>query len=221
MHDRLKKLSLASSKVNELVKQKQLKTKPKIIIITKKFSMDKIIPLIEDGHVDFGENKVQEAEDKWPLIKKNHANLKLHLVGKLQSNKAKKAVKLFDYIHSLDNAKLASKIFQYQKELNKKVKLFISVNIGDEEQKSGISLKDLNNFHDYCVKELLLNVIGLMCLPPIGDDSQKYFRILKNSADALNLNKLSMGMSSDFEEAVICGSTHLRLGTIIMGERIY
>ena len=219
MHVRLKKLSLAINKVNEIVKQKQLKTKPKIIVVTKKFSMDKIIPLIKAGHIDYGENKVQEAEDKWLTIKKNYNNLKLHLVGKLQSNKAKKAVKLFDYIHSLDNAKLASKIFQYQNELNKKVKLFISVNLGEEEQKSGISLNELNNFYEYCTKELLLNIIGLMCLPPIGENSHEYFKILKNSADELNLNRLSMGMSSDFEQAIICGATHLRLGTIIMGER--
>jgi pyridoxal phosphate enzyme (YggS family) len=220
MHDCPKKLSLILNKVNEIVKQKQLKTNPKIIVVTKKFSIDKILPLIEAGHMDYGENKVQEAEDKWISVKKNYINLKLHFVGNLQSNKAKKAIKLFDYIHSLDNAKLASKIFQYQKELNKEVKLFISVNLGDEEQKSGVSLNKLNNFYDYCTKELSLNIIGLMCLPPIGENAQEYFKQLKNAADKLNLNNLSMGMSSDFENALICGSTHLRLGTIIMGERV-
>jgi len=220
MHGCSKKLSLILNKVNEIVKQKQLKTNPKIIVVTKKFSIDKILPLIEAGHMDYGENKVQEAEDKWISVKKNYINLKLHFVGNLQSNKAKKAIKLFDYIHSLDNAKLASKIFQYQKELNKEVKLFISVNLGDEEQKSGVSLNKLNNFYDYCTKELSLNIIGLMCLPPIGENAQEYFKQLKNAADKLNLNNLSMGMSSDFENALICGSTHLRLGTIIMGERV-
>jgi pyridoxal phosphate enzyme (YggS family) len=221
MHGCSKKLSLILNKVNEIVKQKQLKTNPKIIVVTKKFSIDKILPLIEAGHMDYGENKVQEAEDKWISVKKNYINLKLHFVGNLQSNKAKKAIKLFDYIHSLDNAKLASKIFQYQKELNKEVKLFISVNLGDEEQKSGVSLNKLNNFYDYCTKELSLNIIGLMCLPPIGENTQEYFKQLKNAADKLNLNNLSMGMSSDFENALICGSTHLRLGTIIMGERAF
>ena len=141
------------------------------------------------------------------------------MIGKLQLNKAKKAVKIFDYIHSLDNAKLASKIAQYEKELNKKTKLFIQVNLGEENQKSGILLNDLNNFYYYCKKELLLNVIGLMCLPPVESNSQKYFKMLKSVAEKLNLKDLSMGMSSDFEQAIINGSTYLRLGTIILGER--
>ena len=141
------------------------------------------------------------------------------MIGKLQLNKAKKAVKIFDYIHSLDNAKLASKISHYEKELNKKIKLFIQVNLAEENQKSGILLNDLNNFYYYCKKELLLNVIGLMCLPPIEANTQKYFEMLKNIAEKLNLKDLSMGMSSDFEQAIINGSTYLRLGTIIFGER--
>tara|TARA_B100001105_G_scaffold238270_1_gene215349 strand:- start:561 stop:992 length:432 start_codon:yes stop_codon:yes gene_type:complete len=141
------------------------------------------------------------------------------MVGKLQTNKVKKAVKIFDYIHSLENAKLALKIFQYEKELNKKVKLFIQVNLADENQKSGILLNDLNNFYYYCTKELSLNVIGLMCLPPVESSSQEYFKILKNVAEKLDLKDLSMGMSSDFEEAIMHGSTYLRLGTIILGER--
>ena len=141
------------------------------------------------------------------------------MVGKLQSNKAKKAVKLFDYIHSLDNAKLASKIKQYQKELNKKVKLFIQVNLADESHKSGISLNNLNSFYTYCVNELSLDVIGLMCLPPINSDSNKYFKTLNKAAKDLNLSHLSMGMSSDYKEAILNGSTYLRLGTLIFGER--
>ena len=141
------------------------------------------------------------------------------MIGKLQSNKAKKAVKIFDYIHSLDNAKLASKISQFEKELNKKIKLFIQVNLAEESQKSGILLNDLNNFYSYCKKELLLNVIGLMCLPPIESNSQEYFKILKNTSEKLNLKDLSMGMSSDFEQAIVNGSTYLRLGTIILGQR--
>ena len=141
------------------------------------------------------------------------------MIGTLQSNKAKKAVKLFDYIHSLDNAKLALKIFQYEKELSKKVKLFIQVNVGKENQKSGILLKDLNNFYNYCTKELSLNIIGLMCLPPIESNSQEYFKILKDASVKLHLKELSMGMSSDFDRAVINDSTYLRLGTIILGDR--
>ena len=219
MHDSLLKLNKVKNKVNDIITQKQLKTKPEIIVVTKTFSINNIIPLIEAGHNHFGENKVQEAEDKWSDIKKKHSNLKLHMVGKLQSNKAKKAVKVFDYIHSLDNAKLASKISQYEKELDKKIKLFIQVNLAEENQKSGILLNDLSNFYNFCTKELSLSVIGLMCLPPINLNSQEYFKILKNTADKLNLKDLSMGMSSDFEQAAQQGSTYLRLGTAILGER--
>ena len=219
MHDSLQKLNFVKNKVNEIIYQRQLKTDPKIIIVTKTFSLNKVIPLLEYGHMHYGENKIQEAENKWSEVRKKYANLKLHMIGKLQSNKAKKAVKIFDYIHSLDNAKLASKISQYEKELNKKIKLFIQVNLAEENQKSGILLNDLNNFYYYCKKELSLNVIGLMCLPPIEANTQKYFEMLKNIAEKLNLKDLSMGMSSDFEQAIINSSTYLRLGTIILGER--
>ena len=219
MHTSLQKLTLVKNKVNEIIRQKQLKTNPKIIVVTKTFSLNQITPLIESGHIHFGENKIQEAESKWIGVKKQFSNLQLHMVGKLQTNKVKKAVKIFDYIHSLENAKLALKIFQHEKELNKKIKLFIQVNLADENQKSGILLNDLNNFYSYCTKELSLNVIGLMCLPPVESSSQEYFKILKNVAEKLDLKDLSMGMSSDFEEAIIHGSTYLRLGTIILGER--
>ena len=219
MHTSLQKLTLVKIKVNEIIKQKQLKTNPTIIVVTKTFSLNQITPLIESGHIHFGENKIQEAESKWIGVKKQYSNLQLHMVGKLQTNKVKKAVKIFDYIHSLENAKLALKIFQHEKELNKKIKLFIQVNLADENQKSGILLNDLNNFYYYCTKELSLNVIGLMCLPPVESSSQEYFKILKNVAEKLDLKDLSMGMSSDFEEAIIHGSTYLRLGTIILGER--
>jgi len=219
MHSSLQKLNLVKNKVNEIIDKKQLKTNPTIIAVTKTFPLNKVIPLIENGHIHFGENKIQEAENKWLEVKKKYPNLKLHLIGKLQSNKAKKAVKLFDYIHSLDNAKLASKIFQYEKELNKKINLFIQVNFADEKQKSGISLSELNNFYYYCTKELSLNVIGLMCLPPIALNSEYYFKILKNAAEKLNLKELSMGMSGDFEQAIFNGATYLRLGTLILGER--
>jgi len=177
------------------------------------------MPLLKNGHVHYGENKIQEAENKWTPIIKNYPNIKLHMVGKLQSNKAKKAVKLFDYIHSLDNTRLASKISQYQKELNKEVKLFIQVNLGDEKQKSGVLLNNLKNFYNYCINDLSLNIIGLMCLPPIDDNPNKYFQLLRKNCNDLNLNELSMGMSSDFENAVLNGSTFLRLGTLIMGKR--
>jgi len=219
MHSSVEKIKLVQNKINEIINKKQLKTSPKIIAVTKTWSIDKINPLLEFGHKHFGENKLQEAESKWLDIKNSHEDIQLHMIGKLQSNKAKKAVKLFDYIHSLDNAKLAQKIFQYQKELNKKVNLFIQVNIGDESQKSGIALNNLDNFFKYCTKELSLNIIGLMCLPPILSNSENYFVKLKSFANHLTLKELSMGMSSDFENAVVNGSTYLRLGSVIFGER--
>ena len=219
MHKNIEKLKFIKNKINEIIIEKQLKTKPQIIVITKTFPIDNVVPLIEDGHIHYGENKIQEAEKKWLSIKKKYKNLNLHMVGKLQSNKAKKAVDLFDYIHSLDNEKLALKISQYQKEVNKDVKLFIQVNIANEKQKSGITMHNLKKFYEYCVNDLSLNVIGLMCLPPMDDNSDRYFKLLKKNSDDLNLKELSMGMSSDFNNAVINGSTFLRLGTIIMGER--
>tara|TARA_B110000014_G_C20055988_1_gene549605 strand:- start:411 stop:1082 length:672 start_codon:yes stop_codon:yes gene_type:complete len=219
MHSSVEKIKLVQNKINEIINKKQLKTSPKIIAVTKTWSIDKINPLLEFGHKHFGENKLQEAESKWLDIKNSHEDIQLHMIGKLQSNKAKKAVKLFDYIHSLDNAKLAQKIFQYQKELNKKVNLFIQVNIGDESQKSGVALNNLDNFFKYCTKELSLNIIGLMCLPPILSNSENHFFKLKSFANHLTLKELSMGMSSDFENAVVNGSTYLRLGSVIFGER--
>ena len=220
MHESLEKLTLIKNKVNEIINKKQLNTNPKIVVVTKKFSLDKIKPLLESGHTHFGENKIQEAEEKWSGVKNTYPNLKLHMIGKLQSNKAKKAVKLFDYIHSVDNEKLALKISQSEKELNKKVKLFIQINLANEDQKSGIILNDVGNFYDYCLKQLSLNIIGLMCLPPIDSSPDVYFKLLKESADKLKLSDLSMGMSSDFEDALKYGSTYLRLGTAILGARI-
>ena len=219
MHSALEQLNIIKNKVNDIVEQKQLKIHPEIIVVTKTFPLDRIISLLDDGHNHFGENKIQEAEQKWNNQNEKYRNLKLHMIGKLQSNKAKKAVMLFDYIHSLDNEKLAIKISQYQKELKKKIKLFIQVNIADEKQKSGIFLDHLPDFYNYCSKELSLDIVGLMCLPPMNSDTEKYFKLLKKAADTLNLKELSMGMSSDFEKAVINGSTFLRLGTVILGER--
>ena len=219
MHDSVKNLKLVKDKINEIIIKKQLKTNPTIIAVSKTFDLDKIFPVIESGHLDFGENKVQEAERKWKSFKNTNKKIKLHMLGKLQSNKAKKAVKLFDFIHSLDNEKLALKISQETKDLNKNVKIFIQVNLTSESQKSGLMPNELNNFYNYCAKDLSLNIQGLMCLPPINSISNKYFKILKDSSDILNLKELSMGMSSDFEDAVIHGSTYLRLGTAIFGKR--
>ena len=219
MHTTLEKLTRIENKVNEIINKKQLKTNPKIVVVTKTFPLDKIMPLLEKGHMHYGENKIQEAENKWVDIKNRYKDLQLHMVGKLQSNKEKKAIKLFDYIHSLDNDKLALKLSNHEKELNKKTKLFIQVNLAEEPQKSGIHFNDLNNFYNYCTKDLSLNVIGLMCIPPVDFNSQKYFDKLKKIEDQLNLKDLSMGMSSDYEQAILSGSTYVRLGTIILGER--
>ena len=215
----MEQLNVIKNKVKDIINKKQLKIDPKIIVVTKTFPLNKIIPLLESGHIHYGENKIQEAEKKWPQTKNRYKDLQLHMIGQLQTNKAKKAVKLFDYIHSLDNAKLALKLSQYQKELDKKIKLFIQVNLADEKQKPGIMLNELNHFYNYCTKELSLNIIGLMCLPPIESNSYEYFELLKKNADKLNLKELSMGMSSDFEQAILNGSTYLRLGTVILGER--
>lgn len=219
MHKSLENLKFIQDKVIEIVNKRQQKIIPKIIVVTKTFSPNLIKPLLDAGHNDFGENKVQEAETKWPEMRVNHKNIKLHMIGKLQSNKVNKAVKLFDYIHSLDNEKLASKLSQHMKELDKKIKFFIQVNIGKEEQKSGVTLKEVNSFYNYCTKELHLEVIGLMCIPPINIDTEDHFKILKETAEKLNLKDLSMGMSSDYEKAIENGSTYLRLGTAILGER--
>ena len=220
MHTCVQRLIVVKNKVKEITDRKQLKMIPQIIAVTKTFSLNKITPLLEMGHIHFGENKIQEAENKWRDVKSKYSDLKLHMLGKLQSNKAKKAVKLFDYIHSLDNAKLATKVRQYEKELGKKIKLFIQVNIGEESLKSGILPNDLNHFYNFCTNELSLNIIGLMCLPPLNSDSNKYFQILKKTSEKLNLTDLSMGMSSDYEQAILNGATYLRLGTAIFGSRI-
>ena len=187
--------------------------------MSKTFHIDKITPLIESGHLHFGENKIQEAEEKWTDIKSSNIDLQLHMVGNLQSNKAKRAVKLFDYIHSLDSVSLAKKISFFSKELKKNIKVFIQVNLGDESQKSGISISELDRFYNFCTKDLSLNIIGLMCLPPINANPDHFFEILKQKADNLNLKDLSMGMSGDYEKAILNGSTYLRLGTEIFGKR--
>ena len=192
--------------------------KVKIIAVSKTFSQSAIAPLIDYGHLDFGENKVQEAVDKWTDIKLNNPKIKLHLIGKLQTNKVKFAVKLFDYIHSVDNEKLARKISDEENKINKRVKIFIQVNIGNEEQKSGINKDQLQDFYLFC-KELNLDVVGLMCIPPLNVDPILYFKEMKILTNDFKFNELSMGMSSDYIEAANYSSTFLRIGSSIFGQR--
>ena len=208
------------SEIKELLIKNNSQNKDlNIIIICKTFSMDKILPLIDAGHVHFGENKVQEAELKWKEVKEKHPNIKLHMVGKLQTNKVKTALNVFDYIHSVDNYRLGEKIVKYEKELNKKIKTFVQVNVGEESQKSGISPKNVNQFVNHCKNSLSLNIIGLMCLPPIDDNPEKYFLHLNQLRNQTDLCHLSMGMSNDYQTAIKCGSTFLRIGSKILGER--
>ena len=190
-----------------------------IIAVSKTFPIHEIDPLIEHGHIHFGENKVQEAVEKWTNIKKKLNNLKLHMVGRLQTNKVKNVVPLFDYIHSLDSIKLAEKIFEEQKKNNKNLKIFIQVNIGDENQKSGIDKNNLDVFFKKCTEDFKLDIIGLMCIPPQNKDVQFYFKELSNMNKSLGLNDLSMGMSSDYLDAVKYGATFVRIGSKIFGNR--
>ena len=210
----LKIKSNVKIKLSEINKSSEF---PKIIAVSKTFKIDHIEPLINHGHLDYGENKVQEAYEKWSEIKKKK-NIKLHLIGGLQSNKVKIAVKLFDYIHSLDSEKLANKIAKQEIELKRKVKLFIQVNIGNELQKSGISEKDLVDFFEYC-KDLKLNILGLMCIPPFDEDSTKYFIKMRELNKKIGLSELSMGMSSDYLKAIEHGSSYVRIGSDIFGNR--
>ena len=220
MHNVVERLVAIRSEIKELLIKNNSQNKDlNIIIVCKTFSLDKILPLIETGHIHFGENKVQEAELKWKKVKKKHLNIKLHMVGKLQTNKVKTALKIFDYIHSVDNYKLAEKIVKYEKELGKKIKTFVQVNIGEESQKNGINPKNINQFVNYCKNSLSLNIIGLMCLPPINDNPEKYFLHLNQLKNQTDLCHLSMGMSKDYQTAIKCGSTFLRIGSKILGER--
>ena len=190
-----------------------------IIAVSKTFSLNHISPLIKYGHQHFGENKVQEAITKWTSIKKENNAIKLHMIGKLQSNKAKDAVKLFDYIHSLDNKKLADSLAKHQINLKKKLKYFIQVNIGNEIQKSGISVRELDSFYYYCKNEINLDILGLMIIPPNESNPEKYFKSISELNKSLALHELSMGMSADYIEAINHGSTFLRIGSSIFGER--
>ena len=191
---------------------------PKIIAVSNTFKLEKILPLIDYGHIDYGENKVQEAIDKWTETKNKKPKIKLHLIGRLQTNKVKFAVKIFDYIHSLDSKKLAKKIADEELKQNKKVNIFIQVNIGYEDQKSGVDTNQLNDLYVYC-KELNLNIIGLMCIPPANEEPTKYFKKIKLLNEKFNLSELSMGMSLDYLNAAKNSSTYLRIGTGIFGNR--
>ena len=191
----------------------------KIVAVSKTFTLDHIMPLIQYGHDHFGENKVQEAEAKWSEIKKTKTNLKLHMIGKLQSNKAKKAIEVFDYIHSLDNQKLADNLSKFQISLNKSVSYFIQVNIGNEVQKSGIPYHEVDAFYNYCTMEKKMNVIGLMAIPPNDGKTDQYFKSLSELNLSLGLKELSMGMSSDYMKALNYKATFLRLGSSIFGNR--
>jgi len=191
---------------------------PKIIAVSKTFALDNILPLVEYGHLDYGENKVQEAIEKWSDIKIKKPQIKLHLIGKLQTNKVKFAIRIFDYIHSVDSIKLAKKISDEQNKQNKKVKIFIQVNIGLEEQKSGVDINKIEELLNFC-KELKLDVIGLMCIPPINKDSSKYFQKMSLLKNDFNLQQLSMGMSSDYLDAIKNNATYLRIGSSIFGKR--
>ena len=190
----------------------------KIVAVSKTFSLDHIMPLINSGHNHFGENKVQEADAKWSQIKKSKNDLKLHMIGKLQSNKAKKAVEIFDYIHSLDSQKLADTLSKFQNAINKSINYFIQVNIGNESQKSGIPFQEVDGFYNYCVKEKKMNILGLMIIPPNDNKTKEYFKNISELNSSLGLKELSMGMSSDYIEAINFKATYLRIGSSIFGD---
>ena len=218
MHKIVQNLINIQKEINSNLNNLELTKVPKIIAVSKTFTIDKIYPLIEHGHLDYGENKVQEAFDKWQDVKLKNKNLNLHLIGNLQTNKVKFAIRLFDYIHSVDNEKLAKKIFDEQEKQNKKVKIFIQVNIGNEKQKSGISTSSLQSLYSYC-KGLNLDVIGLMCIPPVNESKNNYFEEMYNLNKNFGFNELSMGMSADYLDALKNSATYLRIGSSIFGQR--
>ena len=218
MHNTVQNLVDIQNKINSYLDEHKINKIPKIIAVSKTFKIEKILPLINHGHKDFGENKVQEAIDKWTEIKLSNPYIKLHLIGKLQTNKVKFAVKIFDYIHSVDSEKLAKKISDEQTKLDKKIKIFIQVNIGQEDQKSGINLSNLRSLVSYC-SEINLDVVGLMCIPPIDEDPGVYFEKMNRLNKENNFYELSMGMSSDYLKAVVNNSSYLRIGSSIFGKR--
>ena len=212
MEDVLKNFNLIRQEITQ-------KKSVKLVAVTKTFPINHILPVINEGHTDFGENKVQEAIEKWTSIKKDFPNIKLHLLGKLQTNKVKFVLPLFDYIHSLDSVKLANKISEQQVKKNFKPKIFIQVNIGNESQKSGIDISELNTFYRKCVEEFKLNIVGLMSIPPFDKDPKPYFVKMRELSENLKLKDMSMGMSNDYLEAIKQGSTFIRIGSKIFGSR--
>ena len=218
MHNSVQKYKDIISAIDKKLEEQKINYTPKVIAVSKTFKLEKILPLIEYGHIDYGENKVQEAIDKWSEIKLKKQNIKLHLIGKLQTNKVKYALKIFDYIHSVDSMKLAKKIADEQIKQNKNLKLFIQVNIGDEEQKSGIKVEQVKDLIIFS-KQLNLNIVGLMCIPPVNEEPDKYFKEINILSKKFNLQEISMGMSSDYLKAVENSSTYLRIGSSIFGQR--
>jgi len=218
MHNTVKNLIYIEDEIKSIVNDMGNNKLPKIIAVSKTFSMDKILPLVEYGHTDYGENRVQEALDKWTDVKLQNTNVKLHLIGGLQTNKVKLALKIFDYIHSLDSKKLANKIAEEQIKQAKRPKIFIQINIGNESQKSGIKKDELVDFYKFC-KQLNLDIIGLMCIPPANEVSTEYFKKMFLLSNDMNLSELSMGMSSDYLDATKNYATYLRIGSSIFGKR--
>ena len=218
MHNTVQNLIKITDEIKLNLRDSNIVNLPKIIAVSKTFKIDKILPLIDYGHIDFGENKIQEAVDKWTEIKSKNKNIKLHMIGKLQTNKVKFAVKLFDYIHSVDSKKLAKKIADEQSKIDKKIKIFIQVNIGNEEQKSGINKIELEDLVSYC-KKINLDVIGLMCIPPADEDASVYFKEINLLNNSFDFTELSMGMSSDYIEASKNSASYLRIGSSIFGKR--
>ena len=218
MHQIVLNLINIENKVKSNVDNLKIKNYPKIIAVSKTFTIQKIMPLIDHGHIHFGENKVQEAVEKWGPIKIKNQNIKLHMIGRLQTNKIKNAVKLFDYIHSVDSFKIAKKISEEEIKIKKKVKIFLQVNVGDEIQKSGVKKEEVKDLVTYC-KKLNLNVLGLMCIPPVSDDPVFHFKYIKDLNNDFGFNELSMGMSSDYLQAVENSATFLRIGSNIFGAR--
>ena len=218
MHNTVKNLLEIDNNIKDHLNKLNINKRTKIIAVSKTFKIDKILPLIEYGHIDFGENKVQEAIEKWTEIKKINLQIKLHMIGKLQTNKVKYAVRIFDYIHSVDSAKLAKKIADEQNKVNKKIKVFLQINIGDEDQKSGINKVEANQLVTYC-KEIGLDLIGLMCIPPANVDPNNYFEEMNRLNKSFGFKDLSMGMSSDYLVAIKHFATYVRVGSSIFGHR--
>ena len=206
-------------KIRQEIKDNLNQNDVNVIAVSKTFSLEHIMPLVNHGHKHYGENKVQEAEKKWKDLKEKINDLSLHMIGRLQSNKVKKAVEIFDFIHSLDSEKLANELSKRQKEKNKNLGYFIQINLGSEEQKGGLEINNLKGFNDYCVKELNLSVLGLMAIPPNDKNPEKHFKRISELNKQFNFQHLSIGMSNDYLKAINFGATHVRIGSAIFGSR--